>query len=85
MEFNFEAYVDYVDLIFIDGAHDYEHVVADTATALTLLSRRGVVLWHNYADILCPDVTRLLGELSERLLLFRLKNTTLAVYWRGYQ
>ena len=69
-----------LDLVFIDAAHDYENKRHDTQTALRLLSSRGVVLWHNYADVLSPDVTRCLLECARGRRLFHLRNTYLAVY-----
>jgi hypothetical protein len=36
------------DLIFVDGSHQFEHVVADSRLALELLAPGGVIVWHDY-------------------------------------
>jgi predicted O-methyltransferase YrrM len=35
------------DLVLVDGAHDYEHGVADSRTALSLVAPDGIVLWDD--------------------------------------
>lgn len=69
-----------VDLIFIDAAHDYENKKIDCENAFRLLSDNGVILWHNYADVCCPDVTKCLKEYAQDNVIFHLRNTYLAVY-----
>jgi predicted O-methyltransferase YrrM len=69
-----------VDLIFVDAGHDYENAKKDTDTAFKLLSPRGVILWHNYADVCCPDVTKCLAEYARKRNIRHLRNTLLAVY-----
>ena len=82
--FDYVAIGGNVDLVFIDAAHDYANKKIDTENALRLLSSRGVILWHNYGDVSCPQVTRYLLDISTEHKIWHLKNTTLAVYWRGY-
>jgi len=36
------------DLIFVDGSHEFEHVVADSRLALELLAPGGILVWHDY-------------------------------------
>ena len=36
------------DLIFVDGSHQLEHVVADSRLALELLVDNGIIVWHDY-------------------------------------
>jgi hypothetical protein len=36
------------DLIFVDGSHKFEHVVADSRLALELLAHGGILVWHDY-------------------------------------
>ena len=69
-----------VDVVFIDGAHDAAHKRIDTEAALSLLTPGGVILWHNFADIVNPDVTAFLYELAENYPVVHLKNTLLAIY-----
>jgi len=69
-----------VDLIFIDAAHDYNNKKIDTGNAFKLLAPGGVILWHNYNDVLCPDVTKYLADISEKYAIYHLRGTMLAVY-----
>jgi hypothetical protein len=70
-----------VDLIFIDAAHDYENKKVDSENAFGLIAKGGVILWHNYNDVTCPDVTKYLADISASHKIFHLRNTSLAVYY----
>jgi fibrillarin-like rRNA methylase len=70
-----------VDLIFIDAAHDYENKKVDSENAFSLIEKGGVILWHNYNDVTCPDVTKYLADISGDYKIFHLRNTSLAVYY----
>lgn len=48
-EFNFSQWHRRCDLVFVDGSHEYNDVVVDTEIALTLVSERGWILWHDVA------------------------------------
>lgn len=69
-----------IDLIFIDAAHDYKNKKKDSENAFFMLKKGGVIIWHNYADIGCPDVTKYLFHLSEHKKIYHLKNTMLVLY-----
>lgn len=69
-----------VDLILVDAAHDYESKKIDCHNAFRLLSHRGVILWHDYAQVACPEVTRCLAEYAADRPIFHLRRTNLAVY-----
>lgn len=69
-----------MDLIFIDAAHDYENKKKDTENAFFMLRKGGVIIWHNYADVGCPDVTKYLYHLSMSKKIYHLKNTMFALY-----
>src|SRR2546422_599775 len=82
--FGYNAWIDGpIDLVFIDGAHDYRTKKIDSENALRLLSPTGVILWDNFADVCCPEVTRYLLDLSADLSVSHLKGTLLAVHRRG--
>lgn len=51
------------DLVFIDGAHDYESVVSDIEVARSLLAPGGLIAFHDYQSMVDPDVTRAVNEL----------------------
>lgn len=69
-----------IDLIFIDAAHDYKNKKNDSDNAFVMLKKGGVIIWHNYADVGCPDVTRYLYQLAMHKKIYHLKNTMFAVY-----
>jgi predicted O-methyltransferase YrrM len=73
------------DLIFVDGSHAYSYVRSDTEKALAMLEEGGLILWHDYRG---PHgetrgVYDYLNELSRRLPLVRLANTSLVAYRKG--
>ena len=82
--FDYDASIDGpIDLVFIDGAHDYRTKKIDSENALRLLSPTGVILWDNFADVCCPEVTRYLLDLSADLRVSHLKGTLMAIHRRG--
>jgi predicted O-methyltransferase YrrM len=64
--FDFSPYHAEVDLFFIDGAHSYEYVRADTENALKCVRPGGVIAWHDYGRVGVNGVSRFLHELSAR-------------------
>jgi hypothetical protein len=63
--FDFSPYRRGIDVVFVDGSHAYEYVLADTRTALGLLREEGgLVLWHDYG--VWEGVTQALEELHAR-------------------
>jgi hypothetical protein len=76
--FDFSAYYDSMDLVFIDGGHDYQTKEIDTINGLKLIKKGGVLVWDNYLDQLNPDVTTFLNQLD--LPIYHLRNTFLAIY-----
>lgn len=69
-----------IDLIFIDAAHDYKNKKKDSENAFFMLKKSGVIIWHNYADVGCPDTTKYLYHLSLHKKIYHLKNTMFAIY-----
>ena len=75
-------YYGQMKLVFVDAGHLYQYVKSDTTNALRLLQKGGCILWHNYNDVLYPDVTQHLYELSlTSVPLYHMKGTTLALYY----
>ena len=48
LSFDPTSYAGRCDVVLVDGAHDYEHGVADTATALKLVASGGVILFDDF-------------------------------------
>ncbi len=71
-----------MDLVFVDGAHTYRGARKDSDTALKLLAKSGMVVWHDYAPC-WPGVIRALHELSDRIPLVHIAGTSLVVYLRN--
>ena len=67
------------DLIFIDAGHSYECVKNDTEKALRVLNNGGLIIWDDYTTH-WPGVSTYLNELSDRLPLRRVVETSLVVY-----
>jgi hypothetical protein len=68
-------------LVFVDGSHAYDYVIADSDTALRLVADKGMVIWHDYG--VWEGVTRALEEIeaSRHLGLRHVRGTSLVV-WR---
>ena len=76
--FDFSPYFGTMDLVFIDGAHSYDYVRKDTATAMKLLAPHGAILWHDYG--VRPGVTKALNEfLVEDARIRNIEGTALAI------
>ncbi|ABX03676.1 MAG TPA: class I SAM-dependent methyltransferase [Herpetosiphon sp.] len=82
--FDFSPYYGQMDLVLVDADHSYPFVKADTEVALKLVRPGGVVVWDDYtwvdAHPECVGVTRCVNELAERLPIYRIKQTRLAIY-----
>jgi hypothetical protein len=75
-KFDWTTYERLVDFVFIDGAHDYESVSKDTENALRVIRPGGFIVWHDYG--VWEGVTLCLDELTRKLPVVLIKNTTLA-------
>lgn len=68
------------DLVFVDGAHDYDSVLADARAAARLLAPGGLLAFHDYRSPIDPDVTRAVDAyLSEGATLVDLCGTVAIV------
>jgi len=78
-EFSFEPFHGQMDLVLIDGSHEFEDVVCDTRTAMRMLSPGGIVLWHDVG----PDwqgVVRALEMCEQSSEICRLAGTGFGFY-----
>jgi hypothetical protein len=80
-QFDFSSYSGSCSLVFVDGSHSYEYVVADTRSAMDLARPGGVILWHDYG--IWEGVTQALQEIErrDRLGLVNITGTSL-VCWK---
>ena len=79
--FDFSPYYGKMDLVYVDGAHDYEAVKRDSENALRMLRPGGYALWDefcNYGDY--HDVTRAVLDTVPTGEVVQIENTQLAVY-----
>lgn len=66
-----------LDLVFIDGCHDYAYVQKDTDNALRSLRPGGLIVWHDYG--MYDDVSRVVDETSRKITTKAIRGTRLAV------
>lgn len=79
--FDFSPYYEKMDLVYVDGAHDYDAVKADSENAIKMLRPGGFALWDefcNYGDY--NDVTRAVVDVVPDGAVVHVANTQLAVY-----
>jgi predicted O-methyltransferase YrrM len=68
------------EAIFIDGNHSYDEVYQDSLQAISLITRPGIVLWHDYGNI--GEVTMALNDLSVDIVAV---TGTHVAYWSTYR
>ncbi len=80
--FDFSPWHGGIDLVFIDGGHVRTVLESDTAHAFRMVWDGGLVLWHDYLQPNCPEVTAFLEDLGRRADVRHIRDTNLAV-WSG--
>jgi len=88
LSFDFSAYQNKMDLVFIDGDHHYESVLKDSKTAFSLLKdNSSVIVWHDYTngpETIRWEVFHGIWEgtpTEKRKYLYKVANTQCAVYY----
>jgi predicted O-methyltransferase YrrM len=79
--FDYKPFFGQVDIVFIDGGHDYDIALSDTRNALAMTRAGGVIIWDefaNYGDY--HDVMRAVFDVLPAQDVVQLANTQLAVY-----
>ena len=80
--FDETAYLDWADLVFVDGSHARSYVESDSRKAMRIAKPGGLVLWHDYAGPRhAPGVYAALNELAGTAALRHVRGTTF-VAWR---
>lgn len=65
-QFDFAPYEAQMDVVYVDGAHDWQTVESDTQAALQMARPGGLIIWDDYGRRGC-DVTDYLEELDRKL------------------
>jgi predicted O-methyltransferase YrrM len=81
-KFDFTPYYGTVDLVLVDGNHEYGNVKMDSEHAFKMLRPGGVIVWDDYHISYGPGVIRALHDYSDRHL-FQIAGTRFAVYKDG--
>ena len=81
-QFDWSPHLGRAGLVFVDGSHAYDYVIADSDTAFRLVAKKGMVIWHDYG--VWDGVTRALEEIeaSRYLGLRHVRGTSLVVWKR---
>jgi len=81
LEFDFSTYLGKMDMVYVDGAHDYEAVRIDTINAMKMIKPGGVVLWDDFADYGDQnDVTRAILDLIPGREVIQVDHTHIALH-----
>jgi len=77
--FDFTPFTGQVDLVLVDGSHDYRDVSRDIASVFQILSPRGVALWHDVGPD-WPGVSKALQDCQRADYICRLEGTSFGFY-----
>ncbi len=70
-----------MDLVFVDGGHDYRTLAADSASAFRMVPiHAGCVVWHDYGNPEYPDVQMYLDRIN--LPIFHVEESRMC-FWFG--
>lgn len=64
------------DIIFVDGNHSLPYVLLDTHLAMKLVSKPGVIVWHDFNNV--ADVNLALEQIESATPIVSLHNTWMA-------
>jgi hypothetical protein len=75
------------DLVFVDGSHRLEDVIADSRLALELLAPGGIIVWHDYRpnDYYTKELRVLEGleVIRQTVPVFALPHTMCAAHFKS--
>lgn len=81
-KFDFSSFYGKIDFIFVDGSHTTADIERDSATALKMLSPKGIVVWHDH-NLKFPGVVNCLHKLSTQIKIWHIPGTALAIHCRN--
>jgi predicted O-methyltransferase YrrM len=76
--FDFSPFRGQMDLVLVDGSHEYPYVRDDTAHALEMIRPGGIILWHDF-DV-APDVGYVLEEIARERAIYQLRDSSYAIH-----
>ena len=81
-KFNVDKFENSMDLIFIDGGHNYSCVKNDSEKSFRMIKNEGYIFWHDYnvSKRSCRDIVKYIHEISKTKKIFHIKNTSLCYY-----
>ena len=81
--FDFSSWQDSIELIFIDGGHDYPTVKSDTGNAFRIANRKraSCILWHDYLNRNYSGLSYYLDELAKQERLVHIEDTMLCAWF----
>lgn len=77
--FDFTPWQGQANLVFVDGSHEFSHVLKDCEIAFQLIAPGGWILWHDVA-MDTPDVPRALMQCSRANRIEIIVGTRYALY-----
>ncbi len=81
--FDFSPWFRRMDLVFVDGGHTQRVLETDSRNAFQLIKPGGLILWHDYTQPACPEVTAFLDDLGRQRPLRHVRGTRLVIYQGG--
>ena len=82
VEYDFSEFFGKIDMIYIDGGHDYLTVQSDTENAFKMLNEKklSAILWHDYNNPNQPDVQKFINKLGKEKDIFFIEESWIAFY-----
>ena len=79
--FDYKIFQKKFDLIFIDASHKYENVIIDSENALKILSKNGIIIWHDYSleNLEVVNAIKYIKN-KNKINILSIKNTKFAFY-----
>ena len=79
---NIDNFENSMDLIFIDGGHNYSCIKNDTEKAFKMIKNHGYIFWHDYKVYKrsCKDVVKYIHEIANNKKIFHIKDTSLCYH-----
>lgn len=81
--FDFTPYQGAIDMVYIDGGHDYDTVTRDTENAFKMLraDKPSCIVWHDYGNPEYNGLSYRLDTLAEQRDCFHIEDTMMVVHF----